>query len=75
MLSPVLQAFRGSLNAGTPPSADMLFKIMGVPDPPAAVRLASNQNSRHRLGERLVVGAKSLLGGLHHDYSLVAGVA
>ena len=31
----------------------------GVPDPPAAVRLASNQNSRHRLGERLVVGAKS----------------
>jgi len=53
----------------------MLFKIMGVPDPPAAVRLASNQNSRHRLGERLVVGAKSLLGGLHHDYSLVAGVA
>jgi hypothetical protein len=44
----------------------------GVPDPPAAPRLVSHQSSRHRLGERVMVHAKSILGGLHHDYSLVA---
>jgi len=44
----------------------------GVPDPPAAPQLVSHQSSRHRLGERVMVHAKSILGGLHHDYSLVA---
>jgi hypothetical protein len=34
--------------------------------------LVSHQSSRHRLGERVMVHAKSILGGLHHDYSLVA---
>ena len=40
----------------------------GFPDPPA---LNSKQDSGHRLGERLVVRARSVLGGLHHDYFLV----
>ena len=43
----------------------------GVPDPPATPRLDSRKNSRHRLGERLVVRARSVLDGLHHDYSLI----
>jgi hypothetical protein len=42
----------------------------GVPDPPAAPTLASEENSPHRLGERLVARARSVLGGLHHEYSL-----
>lgn len=43
----------------------------GVLDPPAAPTLASEENSRHRLGERLVMCARSVFGGLHHDYFLV----
>ena len=43
----------------------------GVPDPPATPRLDSRKNSRHRLGERLAVRARSVLDGLHHDYSLI----
>jgi transposase InsO family protein len=43
----------------------------GVPDPPATPMLASKKNSRHRLGERLVVRARSVLGGLRHEYSLI----
>jgi putative transposase len=43
----------------------------GFPDPPASLARAFKQNSRHRLGERLVVRARSVLGGLHHEYSLV----
>jgi hypothetical protein len=43
----------------------------GFPDPPATPTLTSKPDSRHRLGERLVVRARSVLGGLHHDYSLV----
>jgi len=44
----------------------------GVPDPPCALIPALTQESRHRLGKGLLVSAKSLLGGLHHEYSLVA---
>jgi hypothetical protein len=33
------------------------------------------RESRHRLGERLVVRAKSVLGGLHHEYSLAPALA
>jgi putative transposase len=43
----------------------------GVPDPPPAPTLASEENPRHRLGEHLVVRARSVLGGLHHEYSLI----
>jgi transposase InsO family protein len=47
----------------------------GVPDPPVAPQLIPQQKSRHRLGERLVVHAESILGGLHHEYSFVTAAA
>jgi putative transposase len=47
----------------------------GVPDPPAqAVRFQARE-SRHRIREGLVVLAKSVLSGLHHEYSAVPGFA
>ena len=42
----------------------------GVPDPPRRSAVLGSQQSRHRIGEGLVVLAKSVLGGLHHEYSL-----
>jgi putative transposase len=47
----------------------------GVPDPPSAVAQLATQLSRHRIGEHLVVHAQSVLGGLHHEYSLVPELA
>jgi putative transposase len=46
----------------------------GVPDPPAKDVPFQTQPSRHRIREGLVVLAKSVLGGLHHDYSLARAV-
>jgi len=47
----------------------------GVPDPPAAAStLIPHENSRHCLGEHLVVHAKSVLGRLHHEYSIMPAV-
>jgi hypothetical protein len=31
--------------------------------------------TRHRISERLAVRARSVLGGLHHEYLLVAALA
>ena len=42
----------------------------GVPDPPAVRTFAFSQQSRHRIDERLLVHVRSMLGGLHHEYSL-----
>ncbi len=47
----------------------------GVPDPPKGAELRVNDKSRHRLGARPVVCARSLLGGLHHEYSLALALA
>ena len=47
----------------------------GVPDPPSISAAFQTQQSRHRIGEGLVVLAKSVLGGLHHEYSLAPAVA
>lgn len=49
----------------------------GVPDPPvgAVLRANPNENSRHHLGARAVVCARSVLGGLHHEYSLTPALA
>ena len=47
----------------------------GVPDPPAAALPPSTRPSSHRIGEGLAVRAKSILGGLHHEYSLVPALA
>jgi transposase InsO family protein len=42
----------------------------GIPDPPAMAALPSKQSS-WRLGRQLTVVARSVLGGLHHEYALV----
>jgi putative transposase len=47
----------------------------GVPDPPAGAVLRANEKSRHHLGARAVVCARSVLGGLHHEYSLAPALA
>jgi putative transposase len=44
----------------------------GVPDPPVKTILVPEPTSRHRRGEAYAVRAKSLLGGLHYEYSLAA---
>jgi putative transposase len=43
----------------------------GVPDPPARAALPAKHSS-WCLGRRLAVVARSVLGGLHHEYALVA---
>ena len=47
----------------------------GVPDPPPVYRDHPKASSRHRRGESYAVGAKSILGGLHHEYFLASGCA
>ena len=42
----------------------------GVPDPPLAIATTNRHKSRHRRGERYFVRAKSILAGLHHEYSV-----
>jgi putative transposase len=42
----------------------------GVPGPPVATQAHSLPSSRHRRGELYGVRAVSILGGLHHEYSL-----
>ena len=44
----------------------------GVPDPPREARLVAKSESRHRLSAGVFVVAKSVLSGLHHEYSFVA---
>ena len=44
----------------------------GVPDPPPKTALFQAQRSRHRIREGFVVLAKPVLGGLHHEYSLLS---
>jgi putative transposase len=47
----------------------------GVPDPPSTTKVLAETSSRHRRGESYGVRAASVLGGLHHEYSLApAGV-
>jgi putative transposase len=46
-----------------------------VPDPPAVAVQRANEQSRHHLGARAIVCARSVLGGLHHEYSLAPALA
>jgi putative transposase len=46
-----------------------------VPDPPSELALVPKSRSRHRLAAGALVLAKSILGGLHHEYSLVTARA
>jgi putative transposase len=68
-LRSILKSWVGHYNGGRP----HMSLGPGVPDPPATRTLALNQESResrHRIGECLVVHVKSVLSGLHHEYSL-----
>jgi hypothetical protein len=47
----------------------------GVPDPPSEIVPSATHLSRHRIGERFVVRARSLLAGLHHEYLLAPAMA
>ncbi len=47
----------------------------GIPDPPPKSAALLTQQSRHRIAEDLVVLARSVLGGLHHEYSFAPAVA
>ena len=46
--------------------------VPGVPDPSALAVQPAIQLSRHQVGGRLVLRVKSILSGLHHEYSLAA---
>jgi transposase InsO family protein len=47
----------------------------GIPDWPVITKVLPESSSRHRRGESSAVRAASILGGLHHEYSLTpAGV-
>ncbi len=47
----------------------------GLPDPPPTDLPRSTRPFRHRISEGLAVRAKSVLGGLHHEYSLAPALA
>ena len=47
----------------------------GVPDPPSEVVPSVTPLTRHRIGERLGVRGRSVLGGLHHEYLLAPALA
>jgi transposase InsO family protein len=47
----------------------------GVPDPPREQMLVPQSETRHRIATGSFVLAKSILGGLHHEYSLVTARA
>jgi len=46
----------------------------GVPDPPPKSVVSQPRRTRHRTRQGLIVLATSVLGGLHHEYSLVPAV-
>ena len=47
----------------------------GVPDPPLAAVRSSTPITRQKIGGRLVLCVKSILGGLHHEYLLAPAMA
>ncbi len=67
-LRSILKSWVGHYNRGRP----HMSLGPGVPDPPAPWTVAHNRRYRHRIDERLMVRVRSLLGGLHHEYSLAA---
>ena len=70
-LRSILKAWVGHYNHGRPHMA----LGPGVPDPPLVLVRPATQPTRHRIGERLSVRARSVLGGLHHEYVLVPALA
>src|SRR5436309_11447930 len=70
-LRSILKSWVEHYNRGRPHS--MLGP--GVPDPPRGAAVAPKSESRHRLAAGELVLAKSILGGLHHEYSIATVVA
>ena len=67
-LHAILKSWIEHYNRGRPHS--MLGP--GVPDPPRGSVVVPKSESRHRLAAGALVLAKSVLGGLHHEYSVAA---
>jgi putative transposase len=67
-LQAILKSWVEHYNRGGPHS--MLGP--GVPGPPRGSAQVPKSKSRHRLAARALVLAKSVLGGLHHEYSVAA---
>jgi putative transposase len=65
-LRSILKAWVTHYNRGRPHSA----LEPGVPDPPQELAAFPKSKSRHRLVAGAFVRAKSVLGGLHHEYLL-----
>ena len=70
-LRSILRAWAGHYNRGRPHMA----LGPGVPDPPPEVVNSATPRTRHRIGECLGVRARSVLGGLHHEYQLAPASA
>ncbi len=64
----ILRAWVTHYNRGRPHSA----LGPGVPDPPKELAMPSRSESRQRLAAGALVVAKSVSGGLHHEFSLAA---
>ena len=67
-LRSILKSWVEHYNRGRPHS--MLGP--GVPDPPRGAAVVAESKSRHRLAAGALVIEKSVLGGLHHEYSIAA---
>ena len=65
-LHAILKSWIEHYNRGRPHS--MLGP--GVPDPPRGSVVVPKSESRHRLAAGALVRVQSVLGGLHHEYSL-----
>jgi len=70
-LRSILRASVGHYDHGRP---HMAFGP-GVPDRPSAVVPSATPPTRHRIGEDLAVRARSVPGGLHHEYLLAPASA
>jgi putative transposase len=71
-LCTVLKRWVNHYNSGRPRSS----LGPGLPGPPnTAVATTKPSNFRHRLAEGAAVRSISVLGGLHHEYSLTSAVA
>ena len=67
-LRSILKSWAEHYNRGRPHSS----LGPGVPDPPQELAVIQKSESRHRLAAGTLVLARSVLGGLHHEYFLVA---
>jgi len=70
-LHAILKEWVAHYNKGRPHSA----LRSGVPDPPPKSMQVPKPESRHRLPAGALVLAKSVLAGLHHEYSLATPAA